>query len=892
MKFQRKKLAGALAYALGAGGAFLVAGAPVQAADIKVDVTGSNIKRVESETSLPVQVVTRESLEREGIQNAAQFMERLAVNSTTGSITVSGAEGNTGAGVTNASLRGLGAQRTLVLLNGRRAAVNGTIGPAAVDLNTIPLAAIERIEVLTDGASAVYGSDAIAGVINFILRKDYQGAEATAYYGSPQHTGGWVQHYSATAGFGDLTKQNFNVLVTADYQKLGAVRAIDRSFSNSAYRPDLDTDKTSGNTIPANVGTPVGTRNPGNPACLPPFSFPTTVSPLQCRFNYASVIDILPPQEMWNVSGRATWQITPDHQLFLEGLYADSKNIGRVSPSPISQATILSGDPILLPPTSPYYPHAFAQQYGIDGQPLNIAWRSLDLGPRTENDESKQGRALVGMQGVAWGWDYNGALTWNENKFTAAWPSGWVVGSIVQPILSSGQIDFFNRLTPAMLALLAPAVINEKIFDGKVGSQAVDFHASREIWQLPAGPLALALGGEFRKETFEQHASAVVNSGDVPGSGGSISNVDEVSRRVGALFAEVNVPIVKTLEGNVAVRYDHYSDFGSTTNPKVSLRWQPAREVLVRGSWGTGFRAPTLGELYTPVYYSSTGSNHDDPIRCPVTNSSFDCNTQFNAQLGGNAALKPEKSTQYGLGVLWEPVTGNSIGIDYWKVDVKDVVGQLGEDTIFNNLARSESQGLVVRFPPDLPGLPGRINYIIQTNQNIQKLRVEGVDVALDFRFPKLDWGQFRASLRGTYYIKWEQADTDTGQLVNYAGQSTGGIATVQGGVGYPGSLPRWKHQAALYYDYGPWHGTVTQLFQNSYTDDGGGRTVGTYTLWDLSGSYTGFKNWTLNVGIKNLMDTDPPASVQSQSFQVGYDPTYADPRGRLYWGSITYAFK
>jgi len=318
---------------------------------------------------------------------------------------------------------------------------------------------------------------------------------------------------------------------------------------------------------------------------------------------------------------------------------------------------------------------------------------------------------------------------------------------------------------------------------------------------------------------------------------------------------------------------------------------------LVRGSWGTGFRAGTLPELFSPITFGATGSNHDDPVRCPVTHSSFDCATQFNSETGGNPALKPERSTQYTLGGVWEPVTGSSIGLDYWHVEVKDVVGQLGEDVIFNNFDRSFGQGLIVRFPvdPATPNLPGRINFVVQTNQNIQKLRVEGFDVDLNLRFPKLDWGQFRAALHGTYLIKWEQADTDTGQLVNFAGQSTGGIATVQAGVGFPGALPRWKHTASLYYDYGPWAATLTQLYQDSYQDDttaGITRNVGSYTVWDISGAYTGFKNLTLSAGIKNLIDTNPPTSLQQQAFQVGYDPTYADPRGRLYWAGVKYTFK
>jgi iron complex outermembrane recepter protein len=898
MKFKPRKLTVALACALGAGGAVTMLYAGAVAAQVKVDVTGSNIKRTEAETALPVQVITRETLERENIHTAAEFLDRLSVNSTTGgSNAATGAVGGFAAGVSQASLRGLGANRTLVLLNGRRLALNGTTG-GAVDLNAIPLSAIERIEVLTDGASAIYGSDAVAGVINFILRKDYQGAEAAAYYGSPEHIGGWSERYSATAGFGDLATQKFNALVTADYQKLGAVRAADRPFADSAFRPDLGVNKTSGNTIPANVNIPGhGTQNPGAPACLPPFSFTTAAQPTQCRFDYASVIDILAPQEIWNVVGKGTWQITPDHQAFVEALYADAKTTGRSSPSPISQATFLSGEPVLLKPSSPFYPHSFAQQFGVDGQPLNIAWRSLDFGARTVLDESKQSRVVAGLQGVAWGWDYNGAVGYNENKFTENDVSGWFRGSLAQPIFNSGQIDFFHHLTPDMIALLSPALIHQEVFGGKTTTETADLHASSEIWQLPAGPLALAVGAEYRRETFEQHAPDFIVAGDVPGLGGSTPNLDQVSRRVEALFAEVNIPIVKTLEGNVAVRYDHYSDFGGTTNPKASLRWQPIKEVLIRGSWGTGFRAGTLPELFTPTTFGSTGSNHDDPVRCPVTHSSFDCATQFNSETGGNAALKPERSTQYTVGGLWEPVTGSSIGLDYWHVQVKDVVGTLGEDVIFNNFDRSVGQGLIVRFPvdPATPNLPGRIDFIVQTNQNIQKLQVEGIDIDLNLRFPKLDWGQFRAALHGTYLIKWEQADTDTGQLVDFAGQSTGGVATVQGSVGFPGSLPRWKHTASLYYDYGPWAATLTELYQSSYKDDtstGIDRDVGAYTVWDISGAYTGFKNVTLSAGIKNLLDRNPPTSLQQQAFQVGYDPTYSDPRGRLFWGSLKYTFK
>src|SRR5215467_6311244 len=284
MRFQRRKVAVALAYALGVGGVMAVATGPAHGQPApapapgqpeykeKISVTGTHIPTIAGETALPVQVITAQEIAAQGIQSATALIERLQTNSTTGSITLASTEGNTGAGQSSASLRGLGAQRTLVLLNGRRLAISGFNG-GSVDINMIPLSAVARVEVLTDGASAIYGSDAIAGVINFIMRSDYKGLEASAYYGDSDKGGGWVQRYTGTAGFGDLATQKFNIFGTVDYSKYGGLKATNRSFSRSAFRPDIPPglDKTSGNSVPANVSTPVGSRNPGNPECQPPF---------------------------------------------------------------------------------------------------------------------------------------------------------------------------------------------------------------------------------------------------------------------------------------------------------------------------------------------------------------------------------------------------------------------------------------------------------------------------------------------------------------------------------------------------------------------------------------------------------------------------------------------
>lgn len=874
----------------------------------KIEVTGSNIKRIEGETGLPVTVITREQLEQQGIVTAMEAIERLSSNSSIGGINLQGSIGATGVGFASASLRGLGGTRTLVLMNGRRLA-NTAFNGGMVDLNAIPLSAVERIEVLTDGASAIYGTDAIAGVINFILRKDFTGAEAYAYYGDSEQGGGKTQRYSATLGWGDLEKHKFNAFATFDYNKIQEIRAAQRTFSQTSYLPNAAGgvyDRTSGNSFPGNVflpavtGRPGTTRSPAFPTCVAPFSFETlnAATSGQCRFDFASVIDILPPSESHNAFGSARFQIAPKHQAFVEGAWQRTKSIARASPPPISSATILSGDPVTTSPGSPFYPTALARQFGVDGQTLEVFWRGLELGPRTDENKIEQSRVVAGLEGQIGSWDYSTAVNWSESKATDTWIAGWSRGSVLLPILNSGRINLFGFNTPDALAEMQTALIKEPVIKAKGESTEYDLRASNEILQMRSGPLALAFGGSVRQEKFEFITSQTVRDADVPGLGGSISTVPSVTRNVWAVFAEVNVPIARNLEANAAVRFDDYEDVGNTTNPKVSLRWTPTKETLFRVAYGTGFRAPSLPELNTPSFFGATGGNYDDPIRCPSTGSPRDCNTQFTTNLGGNLNLKPEKSKNFTAGFVFEPAGGFSIGADYFRIRIDDVIGIPAEDPIFSNVAASEAAGLIVRYAPGsagcptpTAGLPCPINYGIQTLVNLSELQTEGVDINASYRFPKMRWGRVTIAFNGTYLMKWDQKSIgqDTQRL---AGQFGGGVAATVIGSGSTGGFPHWKHTATITTELGPLQLTAHQLFVGHYTDADGARTVGTYDVWGLNAAYTGIRNLTLTLGVKNVFDRDPPFTRQNQSFQVGYDPALADPTGRFWYAGVRFRFK
>lgn len=873
----------------------------------RITVTGSNIPRIEGETSLPVVVISRQQLESAGIVTAAEAIDRLSSNSSIGGLNMQGSIGATGVGYASASLRGLGGQRTLVLMNGRRLA-NTAFQGAMVDLNAIPLSAVERVEVLTDGASAIYGTDAIAGVINFIMRKDFKGGEVNAYYGDSEQGGGKVQRYGGVLGFGDLDRDRYNVFASLDYNKTQEIKASQRDFSRTAYLPNAAGgvyDRTSGNSFPGNVFFPAVpgrngvTRSPAYPGCLPPFSFPTlnAATAGQCRFDFASVIDILPPSETYNVFGAAKYRVTPQTDFFFEATWQQTKSISRSSPPPISSATLLSGDPVTVSPSSPFYPTQLATQLGVNGQTLEVFWRGLELGPRTDNNKIEQSRVVAGFQGQMYDWDYSTAINWSQSKSTDTWSAGWARGSQLLPILNSGRINLFGFNTDAALAELRSTLITEPVINAKGTSTEGDFRASKEIMQMAAGPLALAAGASYRREQYEFLTAQVVRDADVPGLGGSLATIDPVSRNIWAVFGELNVPILRNLEANVAVRFDDYGDVGNTTNPKASLRWTPIKQLLLRTAYGTGFRAPSLPELFNPAFFGATGGNYDDPVRCPVTGSPRDCNTQFTSKQGGNPDLKPEKSKNFTAGFVLEPTTGFSFGVDYYNIKIDDVVGTPAEAPIFGDIPAAEAAGLIVRYAPGsagcptpTPGLPCPINYGIQTLVNLNTLKTEGFDVNVSYRFPTFSWGRVALLLNGTYLMKWDQ--TSEGQPTQeLAGHYGGGIAATVNGLGATGGFPRWKHNAAVSWESGPYRVTLNQIFVGHYTDADEVRKVGTYNVWGLNGMYTGFKGWTLAVGVKNMFDTDPPFTRQTQAFQVGYDPALTDPTGRFWYGSVRYRF-
>ena len=945
--FNEAPIARCLRLAFSGGVAGLAfAALPVHAQEVqrgeKVEVTGSSIKRIDAETALPVTIIRRDELDKLGVTTASELLDRISSNSGQGyNATI--AVGDAGRpGFAGASLRGLGSTNTLVLLNGRRLAVYAFDG-GGVNLSSIPIAALERVEILRDGASAIYGTDAIGGVLNFITRKDFVGGIIEGGYYSTDNKGGDSRTGTVTLGFGDIEKSGFNVFGVFDYRKQDAIAANQRRYANTAFRPSEGFNRLSSNSIPANIATDVGLVNPyanayrGGNGCNPPVSFGTSPTDKRCRFDYASVIDILNPTESASALLRGTFQLNPNTQLFAEYLHSENRYKFRISPVPTSEATTFNNDPVLYSQTGKYYPGngitpaipgIAADSGGFPGF-ADIFWRTLSAGPRTNVTKEKNDRGVIGAEGSGFGWDYNVGLMRTQSKVTDSYVDGWFLESKLlrtggltpkQPgysaaVLAAGGID--PNINPwgltqdaAGQAALAATKINQVVRVAKSTRDSIDGRASREIATLPAGPLALAVGAEFRREKYTDTPSAIFASGDLVGSGGDLQPVD-ADRRVSAAFLEFNVPIVKNLEGGIAARFDHYSDFGNTTNPKLSLRWQPSSALLVRGSVGTGFRAPTLPELFLPVTQTNSGGNYDDPLyasslgpgidRCVVQFSGIYCNAQLKIKQGGNSSLEPEKSRQYSAGFVLEPTRNITFGADYFYIKQRQLIGIIQGDVKiadyianFNNVTRTSSSiyagDIITRFDP-IAGTTV-IDFTSANNLNIAEQITKGIDFSLKFRLPKYDFGQLTAGLESTYLISSKtkkKGDKDFAENV--------GIYQGFGVSGGAGPVVRYKQVLSLGWDYGPFNSALYYNYQTGYEDQnlnaaGIKRQVGPYETWDITSSYTGIKALKITLGIRNLFDKDPPYSNQNQYFQVGYDPTIGDPHGRTYYARLAYMFK
>ncbi len=889
-----------------------------------VYVTGSAIRRVQGETSLPVQVFDEQAIKKTGAANVVDLIQRLP--SMQGATPEASTIGASNFGFAGVSLHNVGENRTLVLLNGRRLAQFGgqtlTGFAAAMDLNAIPIAAIERVEILTDGASALYGSDAVAGVVNFITKKNTLDRDISANYYAPSD-GARESGASISAGFGDYESDGYNIFVTVAADKRDELKAVDRDFADSAivnfnYGGQRWTYfNGSPSNIPGNATTDAGELV--SPALLANGTCPEGSAPVDraCYFDYVPHIQLYPERERKTANGSFNLKVGDSHNVFVDALYSRTESISKIASVPGN---------LLVTAGSPVFNQYLASLTEDDGTPMFtddsvVFYRGADLGQRISEDTIDFYQAAAGIEGQLAGWDYNFALTQSQSDVKGD-IEGYPGAIAFNNALASGLIDPFTGpggQTPEGQAAL-DAINYKGYWDGGVSRlQTAEARASRELFALPNGnPVQFAAGLSYYKEKFRSRPSefAQANLDDpvagTPAAGGPGTGDQRfgdaaakvpynADRTVFGAFTEVSVSPVDWLELTAAVRYDDYDDVGDTTNYKASFKVSPNQSFLIRGSYGTGFHAPTVPQLRASLQsYGVTASNYDCSAELAAIASGLDAvckppQTQYDVFAGGNADLKPEESRQASLGFVYEPMRSFSIGADFWWIGIEDAFGQIDEGEAFANPGQYPDAWTTFF---DIGTGTTYVAYN-QTNLNTGKEYYSGIDInALG------NWetgiGTFRAQLAATYMMKSKAQLEDGGAYYENIADYSFELDEV---------AFRWTGRLITGLDIGNFSNTLTFNYKSGYRDklttvdgiDDAGNfngltadvrlgvddylTVDWQTTWAVTDSID------ITGGALNLFGQDPPLSLTDANFQIGYDARYYDPRDRVLFGKVSFGF-
>jgi iron complex outermembrane receptor protein len=889
----------------------------------KVEITGSAIKRINVEGALPVQRMTTEQIAKTGATSVAELLQALP--SMQGFTVAATAAGSNSGGRASASIHDIGEEYTLVLLNGRRIAPQGS--GSSINLNAIPMSAVERVEILTDGASALYGSDAIAGVINFILKKNLQGGSFEATASQPgQSRAGQSSNFSGTYGFGDLDTNRYNVLLSVRHDEQGGVKATDRDFANSSFVPfsyngqNYLHDRSSTSAPPANVGV---SYNDGiNPATGKPVvksvgfnpyrningvcgpmnqpSRNNTATVQNCGFDSAATVGIVPASQRDSVFAKATVKATDSIEVFVEAAYSRMDLTASIAPNTASIA-LAKGSPLYTNYVRPYL--SAAQDANLIN--ATATYRTYDWGNRNSETITDSKNLVLGAEGDIGAWNFGTGLTWSENAIDERYVGGYVKNQEFRSMLANNQFNPFlaaGQQSDATKALIANSVFNGSIREASTTMKAVDFRGSRELVKLPAGAASIALGGDYRNYHYKQTPNAT--SADIYGF--STSPAYDLERNNYGAFAEMFVPVVKTVEVTLAGRYDtieavknHVAnrDMGnkeSAKTYKVSARWQPSQSFLLRGSYGTGFKAPSMLDIGQPLVAAGfTATPWDCPANLMAENPAY-CRvgkTQYNVVSGGNENLKPEKSKQYTVGFRFEPTSAFYVQADLWDVRMRDAVSSASESLIFNNPTFYRDLFTTFVEPGSGQTLWAKKTLSINIGQTHQK----GIDWETTYRH-RFGFGNLNTTLNGTYLLKSDRTEAGTNDVwvnsMNRFGSN---------------DMVSFRHviRASTTLDTGAFSNSLIANYRNGYTDASAtSYNLGTnknetfrievpsHITIDWQGKWQATKEFGLRAGVKNLADRNPPLSLRASSgHQIGYDPRYADPMGRTFYVTGNYTF-
>ncbi len=824
----------------------------------RIEVTGSRLKGVDMEGANPVILIDREDLEKRGYDNVAEFLKDLPQTSSAGTFSEAGgiASGTRGqpAGSAGVSLRGLGSSSTLVLVNGRRVALDSfTNGfDSFVDINSIPMSAVDRVEVLTDGASSVYGSDAIAGVINFILRKDFEGNEVSLMYGDDTADGDFSRYNLNYVGGFATDKSNTTVVV--DYYGRNALMNSDRPVEVtllSSTRVTID-----------------GVDRP-EPWC----GDNTSNGGSRCAYDYVIQRAIQSDTENLGLTLMHNYDLGDDTEFFAEMMYQN--NTGHAYEAPSSFST-------WVPAGSATIPQWALDIDDNDGLFEDIRVRSRFPDRRTQEFDDTTYRLLGGLRGTVGDWDWESAVAYGKAESTINHTAGFYEIDAVDAAADDGSFNPFNLgrdNDPAALAALR----NVAPRTGESEVKTFDFRFNGDLFNLPAGPVKTALGGEYREESMFDDPADIAQADGIYGLGATEAAAE---RSQFAVYGEFLFPITDSLDFIAAARYDEYSDFGDDVNPKASIRWRATDSLIFRASWSTGFRAPSLSQLGSGT---TLGSNF---ISCGA-GEPFDalCGTggaaagelEFDQETLGNRNLEAESSEARNIGLSWNLTDNLLVTIDYWNYEHENIV-DVDANTTLNQCVLGNAP--IVADPDDLAAgefgcavdAAGDIFFLRTGFFNVGAQSTDGYDLNIEYKL-----GNYSFFAMATKTLSYERQLAPDQPVEDLLGRLSG-----ENEIGRP----------ELVADFGvDWAGEAWNWsFSGNFTDELGDGdfqyddhpTVDAWLVWNASVGYSFAEGSRMTFAVRNLTDEEPPFASSPTS---GYAASVHDFFGRVASVRYTHSF-
>jgi iron complex outermembrane receptor protein len=844
--------------------------------------TGSRIRHASHNGTAPVDIISSPDIELSGAQTLGEllkFVPAVAGNSASTAIS------NGGDGTATVTLRGLPSSNTLVLINGRRVANDGLAGES-VDLNSIPPAAVERIEILKDGASAIYGSDAIAGVVNVIMRKDFHGFLVETFYGKAEQGDLLTQTQTLQYGTGI---PNGSFFISGSFYDQKPIYSRDREISSSAdTRPLGGTDQRSSATPAARI-----TLANGNTVILDEGRYRAATD--DDLFNYQAFTSAVVPLERGSIYSNVSYDLNEKITAMLEVSYLKTSAEAKLAPTPVF--TAFEQTPLNVSASNAFNP------FGQDIE--DVRRRLVEFPARRQQNEAKTSRVSATLEGLYddWNWDIN--FGWSENRASEA-SRNIVNADRLQRGLGPGE-NCQGAAVDGCVAInllgepgsISDEQINYIVTSGKVRGSSelttISMSFSKQALKLPYGSTDLAMGVEHRRESTDKRPDALLASTGTIGA----TNFEATSgaRRVTELYAELAFPIWRSTSGlssldiDTAVRFSNYTDFGDATNPKLGIRFQINPAILLRATYADGFRAPSLNELYEGNTEEQAFIN--DPCTSPAnvdvlpgcTALADSTRNQFLTVKGGNPKLKAETSDSYGAGIVWMPQTnpGIVLSADYFQIEQDDVIDSSAQFVVNQNALWGRFEESVER------DAQGNLQLISANKINVGQRKVRGVDFALTYHVPRKSWGQF-SMLAGATYIDEFLTRLDTSApLLDLAGTFRDEASEGLGGI------PQWKGQLNLRWSGERWRTNYQIHFvgkmEEVIPDSTQTRDIRSWIVHDLQFGYKfnvldGLR-WTM--GVDNLLDESAP--LATSAFNDNIDGRTHELKGRFWYTKLSQRF-